>query len=1096
MILLVPALLLSVQPASAQSLISGDIAGTITDTSGAAIVGATVTVTNTGTGAGKTATTGAAGDYRVSLLQPGTYAVVVSAQGFQKASMSATVSPGTVSQTDAKLTVGSASQTIEVTGSAPVLHTEDAQVTTTFSMEQVQNLPNPGNDLTFVAQTAPGSVMNTQGGYGNFSAFGLPATSNTFTVNGGYENDPYLNVNNSGATNLLLGNNDVADVTVVSNAYDAAFGGLGGDQINETTRSGSNHFHGDASYWWNGRAMNANDFFNNETDTPKPFNNVNQWAGAVGGPIIKDKTFFFFNTEGLRVLLPTRGAIYAPTTDYETATLANLAANGLSSEIPLYNNIFSLFNNAAGRANAVPSPTSAAAPYSTVLFNGTANNLTHEWLLMARVDQNISDKDHMFVHFEYDDGLQATFTSLLNPVFDADSPQPQWSGQLNETHTFSPNVVNQFILSDIYYRAIFANQNMANAVAQVPMSLIFADGDLGSNGTSAWPGGLDIIWPQGRVVEGYQGEDDLSWTHNKHAIKVGWTMRRDDVTDWSPQEYTQSPEAVVFNTPGDALSFQNGYVDEWFQQFPTRPTQPVALYVQGAYVQDEWKATPGLTVTYGMRFEHNSNPVCQDNCFARLPGWFGSASSSATTPYNQIILSGRHRAFTGFQHVGYEPRIGFAYLPFGPGSKTTIRTGFGMFADAFPGQIAADFLNNAPTNVPFTIVGASIGGPALYPLDPTTSGSAEQTAAGSNKAFQAGYAGGATLTSLSAIPGFSPPSITTSSPHVSYPTYEEWSLAVEQEVAKATVVSVSYVGNRTYHQPVQDQSVNAYGFGSLPASIPNQNFGASTEIYSGGISNYNGGVASVTRRGHYINLQANYMYQHALDDVSNGGFDGFSGNSVFQGNPGNLAQQYGNSDYDTRQYFSASYVLMVPHWGGPKVLTDGWMLSGTVFHSAGLPFSVTSDSVASGIPNYGANPGGRLYAAQIAPLKSNHCGGEAHTIYAATATPCSFVNDFADATDFGQGRRNSVYGPDYTDTDLSVQKSFGMPHWESGKLDLGVQFFNLFNHVNFGQPGGNIDSGAFGLISTDVNTPTSILGAFLGGAADPRLIQLKAKFQF
>ncbi len=145
-----------------------------------------------------------------------------------------------------KLALGSASQTVEVTAAAPLLHTEAADLSTTFSSSRCRALPNPGNDLTFVAQTAPGTVMNTGSGYGNFSAFGLPATSNTFTVNGGYENDPFLNVNNSGASNLLLGNNDVSDVSVISNAYNASFGGLGGAQINEITRSGSNKFHGNA----------------------------------------------------------------------------------------------------------------------------------------------------------------------------------------------------------------------------------------------------------------------------------------------------------------------------------------------------------------------------------------------------------------------------------------------------------------------------------------------------------------------------------------------------------------------------------------------------------------------------------------------------------------------------------------------------------------------------------------------------------------------------------------------------------------------------------------------------------------------------------
>ncbi len=248
----------------AQSNISGDISGVITDPTGKAVVGAQVTVKSQATDATKVTTTGPTGAYRVSLLSPGTYTVTATAPGFETTSSTVAVSAGIVNDQDLQLSVGSGATTVEVTGTeVPLLHTEDANITTTFDMQQVKNLPNPGNDLTFIAQTSPGAVMNTQGGYGNFAIFGLPATSNTFTVNGGYKNDPFLNLNNSGATNLLLGNNDVGSVTVISNAYGAQYGGLGGSQVNEISRSGTNRFHGDATWWWNGSYLNANDYFNN-----------------------------------------------------------------------------------------------------------------------------------------------------------------------------------------------------------------------------------------------------------------------------------------------------------------------------------------------------------------------------------------------------------------------------------------------------------------------------------------------------------------------------------------------------------------------------------------------------------------------------------------------------------------------------------------------------------------------------------------------------------------------------------------------------------------------------------------------------------------
>lgn len=1081
----------------AQSIISGDIAGTVTDASGAAIPGAKVTASSKSTGAAYTVTSNATGAFRISLIKPGPYTLTIAATGFKRTVVATNVSAGTIATTNVTLAVGSATQTVEVTAAAPILHTQSADLSTTFSMKQVQSLPNPGQDLTFVAQTAPGSVMNTQSGYGNFSSFGLPATSNTFTVNGGYENDPFLNVNNSGATNLLLGNNDISSVSVVSNAYNASYGGLGGTQINEISRSGSNAFHGNASYFWNGRVLNANNFFNNQTGTKRPFDNVNQWAAAVGGPIVRDKSFFFVNYEGLRVVLPTRGAIFAPDQSYITNTLANIQANGNAAEVPGYQKMFALYTSLPGYANAPVSTSDASSGgYGTVLLNGTAGNFTHEYLITGRVDQVLGVNDHLFGHFELDKGLQATFTSLLNPLYNADSPQPQYQGQLNETHTFSPNLTNQFLFSNIYYRAIFSNTNQAAAEQITPFSLIFADGDLGNNGPSAWPGGFDIIWPQGRNVEGYQFSDDLSWVHGNHTIEVGWTIRRDDVTDYSPSEFTGSPEAVATNA-----SFQQGQVDLWYQQFPRHYDQSVALYAMGGYIQDQWKPLPNLTLTAGIRLEHDSNPICNTNCFARLGTSFANVSQSPDAPYNKLIQYGQHSAFADLQKVAYEPRLGFAYLPGGPDAKTTIRGGFGMFADAFPGQIADSFLNNAPTNVNFTLLSPSFGGTDTYALFPGVSsnasasqGSAVAAASASAQAFNQGFASGATLNSLSTVPGFSAPGITTASNHISYPTYEEWSLTVEHQLTKTAALSIGYVGNHTYHQPIVDNSVNAFGFGTYTKG-GNPNFGAATQVYSAGSSNYNGLVASVVDRSNWLTMQFNYVYSHALDEISNGGFDGFSANSTSPTNPdiSLLSQNYGNADYDTRHYISASYVITVPYWRGPRVVAQGWELAGTAFHNTGYPFSVTANSVASSIPFYG----GPLYAKQIAPIKNNHCGGASHSAFAPSPVACSFTADFTNPTGFGQGSRNSVYGPNYTDFDMSLAKHFTLPGWEASRLTLSVSAYNVFNHVNFGQPGGNIDGAStFGLVSGTVNTPTSILGSFLGGDASPRLLQMVAKFSF
>jgi Carboxypeptidase regulatory-like domain len=1085
-----------------QTNTTGDVAGLVADSSGAIVPGATLTLTSLATGAARSTTSNSSGEYRFSQLPPGRYSLSVTASGFEKSKQTLDVSQGAIAPANVALTVGKASETVEVSaGEVPMIHTDDAQISTTFTQQQVQNLPNPGNDLTFVAQTAPGSVMNTQGGYGNFSSFGLPGTANTFTVNGGYYDDPFLNVNNSGATNLTLGNNDVASVTVTSNAYNASFGGLGGAQVSEISRSGGNKFHGNAAYWWNGRAMNADDYFDKQAGNPRPFDNVNQWAAGFGGPIIKDKTFFFVNYEGLRVVLPTRQVVYAPDALYQTNTLANLAKNGLASEIPAYNSLFALYNSAPNAANATVDQNftdASTGGYGLVTFNGQAGNFTHENKINGRIDQTLGSQDHLFGHMTYDDGVQATYTSVLNPLFNALSPQPAWDGQLGEQHIFSPSLSNSFLFATNWYQAVFSNTNEAASEQLSPFSLIFADSDLASNGTGGWPGGLNIIWPQGRDVTGYQFQDDLSWTKGKHTVSIGWDMRRDDITDYSPQEYTSSPEAVDLSE-----DFAQGYVDEWYQQFPTRLTQPVALYGMGWYVQDQWRALPNLTLTYGLRMEHNSNPVCRTSCFARLSTDFSDASTDPTTPYNQLIASGLSKALANLQKVGYEPRAGFDYLPFGAQSHTTVRGGFGMFADAFPGQIADDFLNNAPTNVPFTILGTSFGGTANYPLIPTTTGSAASVAAASDAAFVAGFAGGGSNST-----GLPAPNINTAVQKIYNPSYVEWSMAVEQQVGKRDSLTVMYVGNHSYHEPELNNGVNAFnggglsGFPELPVGAPpNPNFGAVTEVSSSSAGNFNGVVISENHRARDLTLTVNYQYSHALDDISNGGFDPFGGNSESPDNPFNLRDNYGNADYDTRHYVSGSYIYSIPHYRGPKVLVDNWQFAGTVFHSTGLPLSVIDSGDAGGIGFYG----GPLYARQIAPLGgANHCGGTA----VANGGSCAFVNDYApyvaatattpaiqSATDFGQSRRNQIFGPNYTDSDFSVSKGFAMPGWDSGKLKVGAQFFNLFNHPNFGQPTNNV-AGNIGGIFTTVNPPTSILGAFLGGNASPRLIQLNAKFDF
>jgi hypothetical protein len=1084
--------LLEIQ-AVAQSSISGDIQGTITDPSGAVVPNGTVSVKNLDTGTIQNATTNSAGSYRISLLKPGRYQVTASAPGFQNTAVQIAVSAGTVAAGDLKLSVGSSAQTVEVSAtSEPLIHTEDANISTSFNQQQIQNMPNPGNDITFMGQLAPGSVINstnqaTNGtfGYGNFSSFGLPATSNNFTVNGTDENDPFFNINNSGASNLLLGNNEIAEATVISNAYAAQYGGLGGAKLNEITRSGSNTFHGNLVYWWNGRIMNANEYFNNQQGVKRPFDNANQWAASIGGPAKKDELFFFVNTEGLRVIFPTNTPVFIPSASYQTRILASVPA----SEQPFYQQIFNLYNHAPGAPGVPYVDSTGTANPDVNTFRSTASSGANEWILTSRVDWNIGNNDKLYVRYKQDKGFQPSYTDPINPAFNLVSNQPQYEGQIVETHSFSPNIINQLAINGSYYRAIFQAPNPALNIATLPMTMQFQDGP-GPNGHTDTFNTLNTEGDNanGRNATQYGLTDDLSITRGGHTFRFGALFKRDDITDYDPLQLTTPFVLAVgpnFGVPASQV-FDNGNAFITEQAFPLAKTQPIAFYQLGIYAMDDWAIRPNFKLNFGVRVEHNSNPVSGNKAFARLNGDFFGLSNSPSTPYNQLIAANQRQAFASYQMAMVEPRVGFNWSV---ASNTVIRGGFGMFADVFPGTIADSLIANVPTDPTFQIQGGL--------LNPNMQGSGSQIAAANAVQFRAGFANGASLASLSAAnPTFSAPNFTSGAKSVQYPQYEEWSLQLEHQFPYNTALAVGYVGNHGYHEPVVNNSINAFGFGSLPAAAPVPAFARVNLDQSAASSNYNGLLVTATHHEKYATLTVNYTYSHALDEISNGGFLPFNpANSSSPNNPYDLSQNYGNSDSDVRHNLTGSYVVQLPYWGGPHVLTDHWQFSGTVFYHTGFPFSITDNNLASALN--GQNYFGPMFAQQLGRQASYTCGKSAVTNLATgSGTPCLNINGFAAPTDFGGQRRNQFFGPHYVDTDFTAQKGFGIPHWEGATLNVGAQFFNLFNHPNFAQPISDISNPRFGLIDSVVSTPTSLFGNGLGGDASPRLIQLKASFQF
>src|SRR5947209_6710728 len=527
---------------SAQSVVAGDVTGVVTDPSGAVVPNAQVSIKNLQTGEAQNATTNAQGSYRFPLLKPGNYQLTVNAQGFQATTINTNVNLGQVTTANVQAGLASASTTVEVTAEAPLIQSDNANLSTTFNSAQIDNLPAPGGDTTSYAYTAPGVTISTGGGYGGFSSYGLPSNANLFTVNGNDNMDPYLNLNNSGASNLTLGANELQEVAVVQNGYSVQYGRQSGAQENITTKSGTNTYHGNLSYWYNSKMFNANDWFNNNTGTPTPHAVNNQWAASLGGHIIKDKLFWFADTEGLRYVLPGGGApVFLPTAAFTQYVTGQVAANNPAAT-PFYQTIFNLYAGAPGANRATPVTAAddpalgcggfAGAGFGTTLpcaqsFRSTVNNLNTEWLLSTRVDWNIGSHDTLFGRYRTDHGVQATGTDPINPIFNANSVQPEHEGQLNETHVFGAAATNQFIASGMWYSARFGPPNLSASLAAFPTTLSFADANFANIG------GTNYNYPQGRNVTQYQLVDDFSLVHGSHNLKFGVNFRRNNITSFA-----------------------------------------------------------------------------------------------------------------------------------------------------------------------------------------------------------------------------------------------------------------------------------------------------------------------------------------------------------------------------------------------------------------------------------------------------------------------------------------------------------------------------------------------------------------------------------
>ena len=1102
--------------AGAQSITSGDITGTVTDPSGAAVPKAAVTLTNVNTNATENTITSSQGTYRFAFVPVGAYSLTVKAVGFQVQQKNGiVVTAGQPTAADIQLQLATATETVQVSEASSVIQTENADVATAYNTETLQNMPNPGGDLTYFAQGAPGVVMNTQAGYGNFVAGGMPGISNLFTINGTNDNDPFLGLNNSGASNLLLGSNDIGEANVINNAYSAQYGQYAGTQVTYITKSGTNKFHGDAIYNWNGRALNANQFFSNQVGQPTPFNNFNQWMTNLNGPIWKDHTFFDFNYEGVHSLVPISSRLnLIPSPQFQAATLANLAVNGNSAEIPFYQKAFAIYNNAPGAASAVPVANNGGCQDFTGLpsgvpcalqFRSTPGNLFTEYQWAARVDHIFSQNDRGYIRLLRDNGFQPTYTNSFGPIFNIQSNQPQMLGQVSETHVFGPETVNEFKGSALFYSAVFEPASPSGSLAALPTFLSFSGTPFSSIGPWTEPGNPNAYFPEGRRVFQYQILDDLSHVRGKHTFRIGFSWLHDTVTDLDFQGVGGPLNGAIVTTLTDFFN-GGGPSTSLNQAFPSSPEESIRLNTYGGYVADDWKVNDRLTVSLNLRLESYASPTCDSNCFSRLASQFTGTPTpgAANTPYNQLILTGQKDAYPRSQAVVWEPRVGIAWRPFNTDS-TVIRTGAGVFADELPGGLAEFAAFNPPTLTAFT------AGNGL--LAPGVSGSLFTKVAQANQILASQFASGGSFNSISqSIPTFAPPSFTAFPNNFNQPTYYKWNFQIEQALGWKTALIVNYSGMHGEHIPIADTALNGYcptsvcptGFLGLPVAPPNPALGQVTQYLSAANSNYNGLTISLQRHlSAGLTFNVNYTWSHSLDDVSNGGVQNEPFNfvstdpsiTVLQ-NPYSVRGNYGNSDYDVRHYFSASFVLTDMfrharfHWG-PNRVFGGWTLSSNWSFRTGLPFTIIDNSALAPLLGSNFSPVQYIFASPVTSVPG--------TCTSAVNSPCLSPSQFAPPANgapsgFGTIGRNSVYGPHFFDTDIALMKDVALG--EHVTFSFGAQAYNVFNHPNFDQPVSDISNPQFGSSISTVGPPTGILGSFVGAGSSPRFVEIKGALRF
>jgi Carboxypeptidase regulatory-like domain/TonB dependent receptor-like, beta-barrel len=1094
----------------------GTILGTVTDSTGASIAGAAVAVKNVNTGLSRNVTTSDDGTYSVPELPIGTYTVTVEKVGFKQGVVTGLqVAVSSEVRADVALQPGEISQKIEVTGDQlPQVESTSNVLGGIVESRIVTNLPVNGRDyqkLIFLVPGVTGSpdqITDSPGSYGAFSVNGARGRSNNFLLDGTDMNDGYRNlpaINEAGvfgtpATILPL--EAIAELRVLSNS-EAEYGRSAGSVINIVTKSGTNSFHGAGFDFFRNNALDARNFFNEKGQAQNPFHN-NQFGSSLGGPIIKDKTFFFVDYEGMREKGAESSTACVPTSqDIATATAAN---GGVVNTV-----IAALLAK-----NPWPAPTKN----ETCIGDGSdgqtpapdGENISLATSFSNRVDSAIIKIDHGFNQnnlltgrYYIGDSDQSFPLALVGgglvPGYNTATPTRVQLVSLSYVSTITPSIVNEARLGWNRFAEGFFPQDRSFDPTSIGLNTVAAGTPNADKYNFGLPkisvGGLAPLGadngdPRQRVDTNWHYVDGISWKAGKHDIKFGYEYRRTSISQ-------------IFNRGfRGTLSFDS--LDNFIAGAPDGGSQRQGNTNRNTfensyagYLQDSIRLTRKFTLNVGIRYDY----------FGIVQEKHGNFSNFDTTT-GQDFMIGNGRLFEP-DYNNWAPRVSAAWDVTGKG-KTVLRAGWGIFYDAFSQDM---FIGHVPFNSGFD------PGPAY-----TGSFLAD------NPILSAGLFGGA-LNTVDPVYGFASPMSDRFGidPKIRSPYLENYNLNFQQELTKHAVLQIGYVGSqghklfrfRDLNQPSQAR-ITSCDLGDVTGPCPGApsihdgtvpgNFTDGSIYYnheeSSANSMYNALQTSFRINGwHGLTTTLNYSWSHSIDDASDG--EEFVPNST-QPNDSTAPIRFnrGNSNFDVRNRLTWNFIYEFPNPAGMKKLTNGWGVNGIVTVQSGQPFQVNYNF----LDDYDGS--GEFFGRPdvIAPIHYNYSDPRNFLDLTSFAAPCTYPvsggDGFADTCvpgtrHFGNEGRNSFRGPNFRQFDFSIFKNTAIT--DRLKLELRFEAYNLLNHPNFASPylpsfladaapnGVAPDGRSIGTLGLTATGDVGIGYPFLGSGG-PRTLQLAAKFTF